>query len=135
MTFAKLINKAASISTHAEKHAVLKQITDVEMLKWALDYTKPFWVKAFNMPESYATEGVSYDLFYNLCEQLNTRELTGNMAKFAIFKCLGQYTEETANVLANVLKKDLKCGASINTFRELFPHLKLPRFELMGEVS
>lgn len=132
MSFAQLINKAASISTHAEKHAVLKQITDVEMLKWALDYTKPFWVKAFNMPESYATEDASYDLFYNLCEQLNTRELTGNMAKFAIFKCLGQYTEETANVLANVLKKDLKCGASINTFRELFPHLKLPRFELMG---
>jgi hypothetical protein len=131
-TFAQLINKAASISTHAEKHAVLKQITDTEMLKWALDYTKVFGVKAFEYGPEFSDVDAGFDSFYQLCENLTNRIHTGNDARSAIKECLKSYTKETADVLAQVLKKDLKCGASINTFRELFPSLNLPRFELMG---
>jgi DNA ligase-1 len=108
---------------------------DLKLLFQALNPYRVFNVTAnkTELPEFYAADdSIGYSPFLQLLECLHERTITGNAAKAAVTRVLGMYTERTAKALLRVLDKDLKCGATVNTFSEVYPDLAVPKFDLMG---
>lgn len=134
-TLGSAIFEAEKHTTHAPKHEALSGLDVVEqsLLLQALDQYRVFNIRKFDKPTVYASvDPVGYDEFLSLLDKLHNRELTGNAAKAAVTHTLAQYTEYTAKALMRVLDQDLKCGATISTFRKLYPHLDIREFDLMG---
>lgn len=132
--FADAIFAAEGVSKQDQKHEALSGLEgdDLQLVYKALNPYAVFNVKKFTMPTAFATADASYDSFFELLDQLETRELSGNAAKAAITAILGQYTEKTAQALSRVLIKNLRCGATASTFSKLYPDLKIPSFEIKG---
>lgn len=105
---------------------------DLRLVEEALNTYRIFGIKKYDEPIVYATEDENYGPFFDLLNALESRELTGNAAKSAVTDTLSLYTERTARALARVLDKDLKCGATISTFKKVYPSLNIPEFDLMG---
>lgn len=89
--------------------------TTAALLLAALSPFVRFGIKRLDAPSSFAPYDAPPTLFFNLMEDLRARRLTGHAAKEAIEECLSQYTAETAENLARVLRKNLKVsiGASL----------------------
>jgi DNA ligase-1 len=133
-TFADAVLEAEQHSKQAPKFAALSGLAgdDLKLVVEALNPYRVFNVKKFDWPQAFANADNSYDRFFELLNHLHDRTLTGNAARAAITGILGCYTERTAKVLARVLLKDLKCGATASTFEKVYPGLNIPKFELMG---
>ena len=133
-TFADAILEAEQHSKQAPKFAALAGMTgdDLKLVVEALNPYRVFNVKKFDWPQAFANADDTYTRFFDLLNQLHDRTLSGNAARAAIPAVLGCFTERTAKVLARVLLKDLKCGATSSTFEKVYPGLSIPKFELMG---
>lgn len=132
--FASIIKAAEKINTHAEKHSLLSKFNSEEQRLIVETYNpfRVFGIKKWDEPSSYAIQDpASYASFFILLDDLHARNLTGNLAKRAVSSVLSSFTRETAEILTRVIKKDLKCGASRDTFEKLYPNLNIPRFDLM----
>lgn len=133
-TFADAIFEAEKHSKKAPKHAALSGLTgqELRLAQEALNPYRVFNIKKFDWPQAYANDdSVGYSFFFNLLDQLADRTLSGNAARAAVTSILGLYTERTAKALSRVLLKDLKCGAGVSVFKEVYPHENFPSFELM----
>ncbi len=73
------------------------------------------------------------DLF-TLLDTLADRELTGHAARDAIIALASQTTEEDAQLLLNILKKDLRTGTGVRLINKAFPGL-LPEAFCMGATK
>jgi DNA ligase-1 len=133
-TFADAILEAEQHSKQAPKFAALAGMAgdDLKLVVEALNPYRVFNVKKFDWPQAFANTDDTYARFFDLLNQLHDRTLSGNAARAAIPAVLGCFTERTAKVLARVLLKDLKCGATSSTFEKIYPGLSIPKFELMG---
>lgn len=132
--FAKAILAAEKIGTRAEKHALLSGFNAEEQRLLVETYNpfRVYGIKKWDEPAAYANQDpASYQNFFRLLDDLHERNLTGNLAKRSVTAVLGTFTQETADILTRVIKKDLKCGASRDTFEKLYPGLNIPRFDLM----
>lgn len=105
---------------------------DLRLVEEALNIYRVFGIKKYDAPKAFAATDASYGPFFGLLNDLESRALTGNAAKAAVTDTLSLYTERTAKALARVLDKDLKCGATISTFKKVYPSLNIPEFDLMG---
>jgi DNA ligase-1 len=82
-------------------------------------------------------QGLSWDNFKALAEQLASRELTGHAARDAIELAMGVATTEQWNgFYRRILIKDLRCGVSEKTVNNVakklkMDHYKVPVFECM----
>ncbi len=124
---------AEKIGTKAIKHDLLKGL-DAESQKLVWYTFNPFLVyniRKWPAPKAFASQDPSFGPFMALLDDLANRKVTGNAAKAAVTATLGLYTEPTVKILERVLNKDLKCGASGDTFRKLYPHLAIPEFNIM----
>ena len=133
-TFADAIFEAELHGKQAPKYAALSGLSgdDIRLVQEALSPFRVFNVKKFDAPLVYANDdSVGYGYFFELLDYLANRTLTGNAARAAITGVLSQYTERTAKALMRVLLKDLKCGAGVSVFKEVYPHVHFPSFELM----
>ena len=132
-TFTDAILTAENISTKKEKFEALSGLGDdgVRLLLETEDPYRVFGIKKWDKPEAYANIDPAFNQFFNLLDLLQSRALTGNVAKNAVTVVLGQFTKRTADVLERVLRKDLKCGANGKTFETVYPQLKIPGFDLM----
>jgi ATP-dependent DNA ligase len=101
------------------------------MLVAALSPFVTYGVKDFEMPLTARVEDVDNgEEFIQLLLSLSTRSLTGNAAKDAIRCTLAQYTVETADNLAAVLRKNLRIGIGAKEINKVFPGL-IPVFDVM----
>lgn len=138
-TLAQAVLAAEKIGTKVEKFAALSGLDrfSQQLIVEAYNPYRVYGVKQIVQPTSYAPTDplrrgvVDYLPFNELLDELCSRDLTGNAARFRITQVLSSYTQETAEVLTRVLTKDLKCGATANSFEKIYPHLKFPRFDLM----
>src|SRR6056300_1173824 len=94
-----------------------------EGLRMALDPLVTFGVK--QVPERsdvLSGQGLSWELFKELAEKLQNRELTGHAARDAIELAMSVATDEQWNGwYRRILIKDLRCGVSEKTVNKVVP--------------
>lgn len=91
-----------------------------------------FGVKQVPEIDFSSTEDGPLTKFFQLCEQLQSRELTGNRAKIAIADCLEEYTPQTIDLLSRVLRKNLQANFNTKTYNSAVgENDKIPTFEVM----
>jgi DNA ligase 1 len=103
-----------------------------EGIRMALDPLVTFGVK--QVPEAKVDgQGLAWNSFKTLAEQLNRRELTGHAARDAIKLCMDTATQRQWNQFyRRILIKDLRCGVSektVNKVAKKFPQYAIPIFE------
>jgi ATP-dependent DNA ligase len=102
-----------------------------KMLVAALSPFVTYGVKDCDMPSIFNDADVDEgEEFIQLLLSLSTRQKTGNAAKVAIVQTLTQYTAETAENLACVLRKNLRVGIGATEINKVFPKL-IPVFDVM----
>ena len=102
-------------------------------LRMALDPLVTFGVKQVPERSDVLTgQGLSWDNFETLANQLINRELTGHAARDAIELAMGVATTEQWNgFYRRILIKDLRCGVSektVNKIAKKFPQYAIPIF-------
>tara|TARA_E500000331_G_scaffold333878_2_gene358492 strand:+ start:290 stop:1627 length:1338 start_codon:yes stop_codon:yes gene_type:complete len=100
-------------------------------VKMALDPLYTFGVK--QVPESKVDgQGLKWEVFLDVAEKLNKRELTGHDARDAILLTRDIATKEQWNMFyRRILIKDLRCGVSektVNKVAKKFPQYSIPIF-------
>mgnify|MGYP001414931267 CR=1 FL=1 len=104
-----------------------------EGVKMALDPLVTFGVKQVPERNDVLTgQGLSWENFKTLADQLINRELTGHAARDAIELAMGVATTEQWNMFyRRILIKDLRCGVSektVNKIAKKFPQYAIPTF-------
>lgn len=124
----RAVEAATGAGSRTAKTEALQGLSDIgkRLVRAALSPYEVFNVKKFNMPKAYAAEDASVEEFFKLLSGLEQRIVSGNMAKDAIERTLAMYTQDTAEILARIIKKDLKWGLSGETVNEVFLGHKRP---------
>ena len=116
-------------NSRLDKEAILKSAHEeglpefFEGLRMALDPLVTFGVK--QVPERsdvLSGQGLAWEVFKELAEKLQNRELTGHAARDAINLAMAAATEEQWNDwYRRILIKDLRCGVSEKTVNKVVP--------------
>ena len=133
----EIIDKLEADNSRLAKEAVLQEAMEegldefFEGVKMALDPLVTFGVK--QVPESKVNgQGLKWDVFKTLAQQLQNRELTGHDARDAILLTRDIATMEQWNKFyRRILIKDLRCGVSektVNKIAKKFPQYSIPVF-------
>ena len=114
MTF-EVIQKLESDNSSLFKQSVIKDNLDneefIEGAKLCLDPLVTFGVKEVPVKKDPTGEGLSFEQFLKLANQLQQRELTGHAARDAILVAMAKSTQEQWNDwYRRILIKDLRCG-------------------------
>ena len=124
-----IIAKLEADNSKLAKQAILKEALDegvpefFEGITMALDPLVTFGVKKVPERSDVLTgQGLSWENFKVLAEQLRNRELTGHAARDAIELAMGVATTEQWNgFYRRILIKDLRCGMSEKTVNKVAP--------------
>jgi DNA ligase-1 len=129
----KACENAGGAGTKDAIKAALKtaDATAVKLISEALNPYRVFGVRKFDMPRTYGTSGDgAIKAFFTVLDQLASRQLTGDAARNAVTRVLGQFTEADAEIFVRVLDKDLKGGFSADTVNKVHKNA-VPTFEVM----
>ena len=132
-----IIKKLEADNSRLAKEAVLLEAMEegldefFEGVKMALDPLVTFGVK--QVPESKVDgQGLKWEVFKKLADQLQDRELTGHDARDAILLTRDIATADQWNMFyRRILIKDLRCGVSektVNKIAKKFPQYAIPVF-------
>ena len=135
----EIIAKLEADNSRLAKEAVIQSAMEEGLdeffvgLRMALDPLVTFGVK--QVPERsdvLSGQGLSWNNFETLANQLINRELTGHAARDAIELAMGVATTEQWNMFyRRILIKDLRCGVSektVNKVAKKFPQYSIPIF-------
>ena len=133
----EIIDKLEADNSRLAKEAVLQEAMEEGLdeffvgLRMALDPLVTFGVK--QVPESKVNgQGLKWDVFKTLAQQLQNRELTGHDARDAILLTRDIATMDQWNKFyRRILIKDLRCGVSektVNKVAKKFPQYSIPIF-------
>jgi ATP-dependent DNA ligase len=129
------LEAAGATTKPKEKMAAIEGLghESQDLLRLAQDPFITFGVKA--MPEftglrDHDPREENIEPFFELADQLATRELTGNAAHEAIIEYLKPYSMETQETLLRVLKKDLRVNLGTTLINKVYPDL-VPTFKVM----
>ena len=132
-----IIKKLEADNSRLAKEAVLLEAMEEGLdeffvgLRMALDPLVTFGVK--QVPDSKVDgQGLKWEIFQKLADQLQNRELTGHDARDAILLTRDIATAEQWNMFyRRILIKDLRCGVSektVNKIAKKFPQYAIPVF-------
>ena len=132
-----IIKKLEADNSRLAKEAVLLEAMEEGLdeffvgLRMALDPLVTFGVK--QVPDSKVDgQGLKWEVFKKLADQLQNRELTGHDARDAILLTRDIATAEQWNMFyRRILIKDLRCGVSektVNKVAKKFPQYAIPVF-------
>jgi DNA ligase-1 len=133
----EVIGKLEADNSRLAKEAVLLEAMEeglhefFEGVRMALDPLVTFGVK--QVPESKVDgQGLKWEVFKKLAQQLQERELTGHDARDAILLTRDIATKDQWNMFyRRILIKDLRCGVSektVNKIAKKFPQYAIPVF-------
>ena len=132
----ELMNQIAATPGRLDKEALLAKVEDPRWLKWALDPAVTFRVTV-DEDEAYGswlnetvTHSSSIQFWISLealCQNLSTRELTGNAALTAMKDLLDSApSQDHLRWACRVINKDLRCNFGVSTVEKVFPGLIEP---------
>ena len=133
----EVISKLEADNSRLAKEKVLLEAMEeglnefFEGVRMALDPLVTFGVK--QVPESKVDgQGLKWEVFKKLAQQLQDRELTGHDARDAILLTRDIATQDQWNMFyRRILIKDLRCGVSektVNKIANMFPQYSIPVF-------
>ena len=137
ITFKKLIDVCETTTGKGSRAIITSAIKNLDadgkkLCFLALNPYITFGIKQVPQIDFSSTEDYSLSPFFELCEKLASRELTGNKAKIAISDCLENYTPKTIDLLSRVLRKNLQANFNTKTFNSAVDEFdKIPTFEVM----
>ena len=129
----EILEKITKEPRRLEKENIIKENMAAANFKkvvfLALDYTKVFHVSKIDPKTEEKSEKPSIKKLFSMLDKLSSKSGATDKEKEDISKMAWSLDDETAEVLNRILQKDLKCGASLKTFRKIFP--EIPHFEVM----
>jgi DNA ligase-1 len=137
LKFKELISICETTSGEGSRKVIKQAISDLdeygrELCFLALNPYITFGIKQLPPINMYSLEDGALSEFFTLCDDLAERKITGNIAKLRVIDCLEQYTEETANLLARVLRKNLQATFNVKTYNSAVPKQDaIPVFNVM----
>lgn len=124
-----IINSLAATTKRTEKERILtlaRASKNADLIKKIIvatyDNSINYWVKEFPMPESY-TASIDLEAAINRLDALKNRMITGNAAIAEVTSIASLLSEEEAQVFANIVKRDLRCGMTSGTANKIWPGL------------
>ena len=99
-----------------------------EVVFFALDYTKMYNITQLNEVSKGKKKYKVADIFKYL-DYLSNKSGTSDNEKLELSTLAYSIDPETVDVVNRIVQKDLRCGASVKTFKKFFP--ELPYFEMM----
>ena len=134
MSVHKILSMVQSTSSAKEKKELLHLNKDNEALKsifYLSSNSKKYHLK--QVPDSQTEGDKTVDrnikALTNLCNKLNTRELSGNDAKSVVKDFLSNFTFESQGIITKVIKKDLKIGCGATLINTIWNNL-IPTFNV-----
>jgi DNA ligase 1 len=138
-----IIRKLESLSGRLDKESVIEEQAQLDNqeffqgIRYALDNLVSFGVKQVPHHPGPDGQGVTWQQFLVLLEELRHRRLTGDAARDAISSVMAHSTVSQWNDwYRRILIKDLRCGVSEKTINKVlkgkFPNIQpVPVFEVM----
>lgn len=132
----KILKQLEETTKTSEKENILKENSDNDLLKTVFEYTYSptvnFWYKKDIDYSNSETLGMEVNLeggLFLLKENIADRKITGEEGKAYLGKLLATLSEEDADVLKRVIKKDLRCGTGASLANKVWKGLivKPPR--------
>jgi hypothetical protein len=108
--------------------------TAQKLIHYAMDPFRVFGVRKYEMPKegtNCTMSQVKYDKFFEICDKLAARELTGDAGRAAVTEAIGLFPRDAHEYIARIFDKDLKAGFSADTFNKIHKTNKIPTFEVM----
>lgn len=141
----EIISKLEATTSRNQKEKILEDAMRLHLpipeffkgVRWCLDALHTFGVKQVPEKTEEGGQGLGWNEFEHLCNQLNMRKLTGHAARDAIKLCMDVATQEQWNgFYRRVLIKDLRCGVSEKTVNKVAKRIgkdeyTIPVFECM----
>lgn len=141
----EVLKKISEVGSTLEKRAILEEHKHDRfgyILKLAYDSQITFGItkvdisgltfKSESIENDIAKEDDHWDIFKDLMYQLSVRELTGNNARDTIRAFMECTTEAWANVILNILKKDLRCGMGAKAINKVYKNLVPEEFCMLA---
>ena len=72
----------------------------------------------FDVDHQYLTIDANYDVFHNMLERLNSREITGNAAIALVEDTIASFAEEDRPILNAIMDRNLKIGIAAESFNK-----------------
>lgn len=124
MYMLELLNQIGSTTKRKEKEQLLENCSEPEQMKTiarlAYDPNYDYYIKEFDMPESFnGTHSLDWALEV-LVNEIATRKVTGNAARERLNELLESLSEDDAEVLKRIVKGDLRCGVSGATINKVW---------------
>lgn len=127
----EILEKITAESSRLEKEKIIKSNSAAanfkEVIFYALDYNKVYNIT--NLEEVKNKKKYKVDDIFKYLDYLSNKSGTTDNEKLELSMMSYSFDKETVNVVNRIIQKDLKCGASIKTFKKIFPDL--PFFEMM----
>lgn len=125
----KILDALANEPSKNAKEDILNEVkngADNELFKAvviaAFHPTTEYYIKNFDMPDSY--EGTAtLESALDALSELSERKVTGNAAREYLHNLLQSLTEDDAEVLKRVVKRDLRCGVQVSTVNKVWEDL------------
>lgn len=129
----KILDKIQNESSINNKIEIIKKNKDNKLFKkvvlYALDYNKVFNISEIQKGKRF---NVNVDQIFKFLDTMSSKRGATNEDKTTLSN-LASIDDETIEVTNRILKKDLRCGASLKLFKEVFP--EIPCFEMMTCVT
>ena len=126
----EILNKIADEPGKIAKQDILKEVQNgsqnelfQSIVIATFHPTTEYYIKKFDMPETYTGETTLLEALTRIKDVLSTRKLTGNSARDWLFELFGSLTEDDAEVLKRVIKRDLRAGFSSTTVNKIWTDL------------
>lgn len=109
-----MIDELTGVTSVKDKQSILAKYTQSPTIRKVWNYTLSpfitFGIKKFQLPNapSATDQYESFDAFFEVLEQLRSRQVTGEAARNLVEGHLKAYTADTAEKLARIIRQDLK---------------------------
>lgn len=128
------LQEIAQTSATSQKQQLVASFIENEQFRLAVEYAfNPHKVYGIIPEHSWITtngNAVFDETTYTLLNSLIERKLTGNAARDAIRQELSRLQAESANLLVDIIKKDLRAGFSESTVNKVYKDL-IPEYSYM----
>lgn len=128
MTFANYIKILNSNNSRLFKEAKLKEFGEkspnfIRLLNRTYNPEYVYGIKKVPKVVNFGTLSLdeAWISVEKLLDRLASREITGNAARDEVVSLISMLREEEAEVLANLLKGDLRCGINVGLINRVFP--------------
>ena len=132
-----IIRQLENHNSRLDKEAILEQAVNHRVdeffqgVQLALDPLVTFGVKQVPTKQTDSGQGLAWDVFVDLAEKLQNRELTGHAARDAILSAMEVATAPQWNDwYRRVLIKDLRCGVSEKTVNKVVKKLNRTEYSI-----